>query len=94
MNASQKATFDLVDKRVVDYLLDNNISDEEEADILDVMTEYKNLVIEGKSPLKSVGKAFRDIIDLHEHKQKKISEAEKLRNKKTWIPLLPQRYIT
>ena len=71
MNASQTETFKLVDKRVVEYLLDNNISDEEEADIVDVMTEYKNLVIEGHIPLKSVGKAFRDIIDLHKHKQAK-----------------------
>ena len=82
MNASQTDVFKIVDRRVVEYLLDNDISKEEEAELVDVMTTYKNLVIAGEIPLKSVGKTFRDIMDLHKLKQTKIREAKKVEEQK------------
>ena len=49
MNEKKKMdeVFKLLDQKVVKYLLDNNINEAEEADIVDIMTEYKQLVRDG-----------------------------------------------
>ena len=76
------------------YLEDENISDKESKDIIDILVEYKQLVRDGYIPTKDPQEAFRDVVDLHNHKKSKIREAEKVEEQKTCIPLLPQRCIT
>ena len=74
--------FKLVDKKVVNYLLDNNINEEEEADIVDIMTEYKQLVRDGCIPAKHPQEVFKDVVDLHNHKKAKIRLSQKDEEKK------------
>ena len=56
--------FKVLDKKIVNYFLDNNIDEEEEAEIVDIPTEYKQLVREGYIPGKLPQDAFKDVIDL------------------------------
>ena len=72
-------SFKELDKKVVSYLLDNNINEEDEADI---MTGYKQLVRDGYIPAKHPQEAFKDVIDLHNHKRSKIRVQQKDEGKK------------
>ena len=51
--------FDELDHKVVMYLEDENISDKESKDIIDVLVEYKQLVRDGYIPTKDPQEAFR-----------------------------------
>ena len=86
--------FKLLDQKVVKYLLDNNINEEEEADIVDIMTEYKQLVRDVHIPLKHPQRAFRDVIDLHNHKKAKIRVQQKDEEQKNMDPTVATRCIT
>ena len=85
----------MFDHKVVNYLEDEQISDKESNDIIDILVEYKQLVRDKYIPAKHPQDAFKDVIDLHNHKKAKIRLAQKDEGKKytCMIPLLWQGYI-
>jgi len=74
--------FDELDHKVVMYLEDENISDKESKDIIDILVEYKQLVRDGYIPAKHPQEAFKDVVDLHNHKKAKIRLSQKDEGKK------------
>ena len=87
--------FDELDHKVVMYLEDENISDNESKAIIDILVEYKQLVRDGYIPAKHPQEAFKDVVDVHTHKKAKIRLSQKDEGKNTcMIPLLWQGYIT
>ena len=75
--------FDVMDHKVVMYLEAEHISDKESKDIIDILVEYKQLVRDGYIPAKHPQKAFKDVVDLHNHKKAKIRLSQKDEEKKT-----------
>ena len=76
-NPIENEVFKAIDNKILEYFNKEQVSEKEKEDILKILLEYKQLVVARKIDLQHPQRMFRDVLDLHEHKQKKLREKQK-----------------